>query len=183
VAPFSTQTVEIGAMNDGAGRAPAGGGDIMWGMASAPRTGPQRKTDALAKLAAAEADVWVASAASDGTAHLVPLSLAWDGEHVVLALEAESATARNITASGRARLALGPTRDVVMIDAALDSVVPVADAPPHVADGYAQQADWDPRARPDGYLFMLLTPRRIQAWREANELAGRTLMREGAWVV
>ena len=30
---------------------------------------------------------------------------------------------------------------------------------------------------------LVLVPERIQAWREANELAGRTLMRGGRWVV
>jgi len=27
-----------------------------------------------------------------------------------------------------------------------------------------------------------VTPLRIQAWREENELAGRTIMRSGVWV-
>jgi len=29
----------------------------------------------------------------------------------------------------------------------------------------------------------VLRPLRVQAWREANEIAGRTLMRDGAWLV
>jgi hypothetical protein len=33
------------------------------------------------------------------------------------------------------------------------------------------------------YRWFRITPRRIQAWREANELAGRTLMRDGRWLV
>jgi hypothetical protein len=28
----------------------------------------------------------------------------------------------------------------------------------------------------------VLRPERIQAWREADEIAGRTLMRDGAWL-
>jgi hypothetical protein len=30
--------------------------------------------------------------------------------------------------------------------------------------------------------FLVLRPQRIQAWREANELTGRTLMRSGEWM-
>jgi len=29
----------------------------------------------------------------------------------------------------------------------------------------------------------VLRPEQIQAWREENELAGRTLMRGGAWLI
>ena len=47
---------------------------------------------------------------------------------------------------------------------------------------YAAQADWDPRLSA-GYVFFVLRPVRVQAWREANEIAGRTLMRDGSWLV
>jgi hypothetical protein len=53
----------------------------------------------------------------NGVAHLVPLSFAWDGEHLIIATEATALTTRNLTGARRARLALGQTRDVVMIDA------------------------------------------------------------------
>jgi general stress protein 26 len=148
-----------------------------------PRTGLQRKTDVLAKLEACRADCWVASAAPSADAHLVPLTFAWDGERIVLATEQSSATARNITASKRARLALGGTRDVVMIDATLHEAVDLERASPDMADAYAQQAEWDPRAARGQYVFLLLRPERIQAWREVDEIAGRTIMRAGAWLV
>jgi hypothetical protein len=32
-------------------------------------------------------------------------------------------------------------------------------------------------------VFLLLRPERIQAWREANEIAGRAVMQAGAWLV
>ena len=35
---------------------------------------------------------------------------------------------------------------------------------------------------PEGYVYLRITPREIQAWREADELAGRRLMRDGAWL-
>ena len=149
----------------------------------APRTGPERKADVLGKLEARHADAWVASASPGGRAHLVPLSYAWDGERIVLALDGSSVTARNIAAARRTRLALGGTRDVVMIDATLDERVDVAQAPATLADGYAQQADWDPRRAGGKYVFLLLLPERIQAWREANEIAGRAVMQAGSWLV
>ena len=166
-------------------------------MATAePRSGQQRKADTVAKLSEPSADVWVASAstADDGPAghgpaghgsphpYLVPLSLAWIDERVVIALESDSRTARNIVEHGTARLGLGPTRDVVIIDAVLDRAVGLDDVP-GLAERYADQADWDPRSTAGRYVFLLLRPDRIQAWREANELPGRTLMRGGSWVV
>jgi hypothetical protein len=147
-----------------------------------PRPAARRKADALAALSAPAADVWVATAAGD-RAHLVPLSLAWVEERVVLAVADDSATARNLTASGRARLGVWPTRDVVMLDAELEATHPVPEAPEELAAAYAAQADWDPREDGEGYLYLVLRPTRVQAWREANELRGRTLMRDGAWLV
>lgn len=154
---------------------------------AAPRDAQTRKADTLAKLRAHHADIWVASAsvAGDGQpeAHLIPLSLGWVDECVVVAARAQQQTARNIAAHGNARLALGPTRDVVIIDAVLERQIGVADVPEDLAERYAAQADWDPRREGAGYVYMVLRPKRIQAWREENELAGRTLMRGGAWLV
>lgn len=152
-------------------------------MPDPPRPIEQRKADALAKLGQEGVDVWVATASIDGSAHLVPLSLAWDGDRVILAGERGSRTFGNLERTGRARLALGPERDVVMIDAVVASVIAVDDAPGALADTYAAQADWDPRDASDGYAYAVLAPERIQAWREANEIAGRTLMRQGHWLV
>jgi hypothetical protein len=152
-----------------------------------PRTGEQRKAHALAKLTAPAADVWVSTAAvdADGHAspHMVPLSLAWIDERVVLATEADSATVRNIMSERHARLGLGPTRDVVIIDAELEQVYGLDDVPADVAQGYAAQSDWDPRESGERMRFLVLRPQRIQAWREVNELPGRTLMRGGAWII
>lgn len=150
-----------------------------------PRDAQTRKADTLTKLTANKVDIWVASASMNGTqpqAHLIPLSLAWIDECVVVAAPAEQQTARNIRDTGKARLALGPTRDVVLIDATLDSFVGVVDAPAEFAERYAVQAGWDPRRAGPAYAYLILRPRRIQAWREENELAGRTLMRHGAWL-
>lgn len=146
-----------------------------------PRDRATRKAHAIAQLSARAADAWVSTASTDGVAHLVPLSLAWVAERAVLAVEATSVTARNLASSGRARLGVGPTRDVVMLDTVLERRVDVgADAA--LAEAYAAQSDWDPRESPD-YVFFVLRPTRLQAWREANEIAGRTLMRDGQWLI
>lgn len=146
-----------------------------------PRDHAVRKADLLAALSAPTADVWVATASPDAAPYLVPLSLAWIDERAVIALEERSVTARNIGASGVARLAVGPTRDVAMIDVVRERSVGVDDDA-GLGAAYAAQADWDPRGVP-GYVFLVLRPTRIQAWRESNELAGRVLMRDGVWVV
>lgn len=146
-----------------------------------PRPADRRKADTLAKLAAPAADVWIATAGE--VPHLVPLSLCWVDERVILAVEATSRTARNIAASRVARLGLGPTRDVVLIDAVLEATYGVLDGPARLVDAYVAQSDWDPREAGDSYRWLVLRPVRIQAWREANEIGGRTLMRDGGWMV
>jgi len=131
-------------------------------------------------LATPGIDVWVATASAAGAPYLVPVSLAWVDGRAVIAVAQSSLTATNLTTSREARLAVGPTRDVVMIDAALEEVVDVvADAA--LGSAYIAQADWDPRDD-TGYVFLVLRPVRVQAWREANEIPGRTLMRDGAWL-
>jgi hypothetical protein len=132
-------------------------------------------------LARTPVDAWVATASASGEPHLVPLSLAWVDGLVVVAVERTSVTARNVAVSGTARLAVGPTRDVVMIDAVLERMVDVT-TDEELGEAYTAQADWDPR-EDSGYVFVVLRPVRVQAWREANELPGRTLMRDGTWLV
>jgi hypothetical protein len=146
-----------------------------------PRDPATRKADALSMLAADAIDVWVATASEDGRPHLVPVSLAWTDERVVIAVGRSSVTARNLTRSETARLAVGPTRDVVMVDAVLERVVDVG-ADETLGAAYVAQADWDPRGD-EGYVFLVLRPVRVQAWREVNEMPGRTLMRDGEWLV
>jgi hypothetical protein len=149
--------------------------------AAAPRSRAERKADVLAKLAAPVADVWVATA--DGAdPYLVPLTAAWHDERIVLATARASPTGRNLMERGRCRLALGNTRDVVMIDAVLERIIAVGESGA-VGEAYAAQNDWDPREEGDDYVFLALRPERIAAWREVNELPGRTLMRDGVWLV
>ena len=74
----------------------------------------------------------------------------------------------NMTANPQARLALGESRDVVMIDAVLIEAIPASDAPATLAEGYAAQAGWDPRTDPANYVYVVLGPERIQVWGKAR---------------
>jgi hypothetical protein len=143
-----------------------------------PRSPVWRRRDTERRLAR-DVDVWVSSASPDGSPYLVPLSFDWDGTALLLATPAGNPTGRNLASSGRARLGLGPTRDVTMIDGDVEVLTAV---PPDDADRFAARTGFDPRTQPVGYLWFRITPTRIQAWREADELPGRDLMRAGRWV-
>jgi hypothetical protein len=145
-----------------------------------PRTTAERRSDAIAKLEN-DGDVWIATADAHGHPHLVPLSLLWDGERVIVATLSASPTARNAAASGRVRLALGDTRDVVMIDATAE-VVPLPDTPHEVVEAFVRRCRWDPRRGQEPYSFLFLRPRRVQVWRDESEIAGRIVMRGGQWL-
>ena len=60
--------------------------------------------------------------------------------------------------------------------------VELDEMPPDLAAAYVAQAGWDPRTAGEGQVYLLLRPDRIQAWRESNELRGRTVMRSGEWL-
>ncbi len=100
---------------------------------------------------------------------LVPLSFDWDGEAFLLATAAETPTGRNLIANGRVRIALGDTRDVTMIDGYVD-ILPIDALPQDVGDRFATRSGFDPRRLGARYRWFRVTPRRIQAWREENEL-------------
>ncbi|MBO4253705.1 pyridoxamine 5'-phosphate oxidase family protein [Streptomyces griseorubiginosus] len=150
--------------------------------APAPRTPEQRKKDTLHRLEN-DVDAWVASAGADGGApYLVPLSYRWDGESLLFATPAASPTGRNLRATGTARLGIGPTRDVVMVEGTV-LTVSQAELSPEEGDLFAARTGFDPRQLSTPYLYFRVRPSRIQAWREADELQGREVMRDGEWLV
>jgi hypothetical protein len=51
-----------------------------------------------------------------------------------------------------------------------------------LGDAFAARTGFDPRDLSEPYQYFRLTPRRIQAWREADELTGRDVMRNGCWL-
>jgi hypothetical protein len=150
-------------------------------MTPPPRTPRQRRRDALARLEQ-DVDAWVATADAGGTPYLVPLSFLWDGRTLLLATPASSPTSRNLQAGGSVRLGIGPTRDVVLIEGTVQAV-PAAEVREDVGDAFAAKTGFDPRRLATPYLYFHVHPRRLQAWREANELEGRELMRGGRWTV
>ncbi|MYV78123.1 hypothetical protein GT352_29970 [Streptomyces sp. SID1046] len=146
-----------------------------------PRSRARRRADVEQRLAH-DVDVWVATASADGAPYLVPLSFDWDGGVLRVATPAGSPTGRNLAAAGTVRLALGPTRDVVMIDGTVEAVDLDA-LPKEQGDRFAERTGFDPRALTSAYRWFHITPRRVQAWREEDELADRELMRDGRWLV
>ncbi|MEU5882806.1 pyridoxamine 5'-phosphate oxidase family protein [Spirillospora sp. NPDC047279] len=147
-----------------------------------PRGPVQRRQDALARLEQ-DVDAWVATAdEKTGTPYMIPLSFLWDGTTLLVATPAASPTARNLQATGKVRLGIGPTRDVVLIEGTAEAV-PDAEIPAATGDAFAVKTGFDPRAETNEYLYFHIRPRRLQAWREANEIADRDLMRAGAWLV
>jgi hypothetical protein len=143
------------------------------------RSRSQRRIDVLAKLRS-DVDLWVASADEAGGAYLVPLSYYWDDSTLTIATPRASRTARNLVRAGWARVALGPTRDVVIIEGPVEAIPIGTD--PRLEDAHAQATGFDPRTLADEYIYFRITPHSVQAWREANELAGRQLMRGGEWL-
>jgi hypothetical protein len=149
-------------------------------MDAEPRSRAQRRRDTEQRLAH-DVDLWVASAAPDGTPYLVPLSFDWDGEALLVATPADSPTGRNLAATGTVRLGLGPTRDVSMIDGTVE-VLEIDALPRERGDRFAARTGFDPRTLTTPYRWFRIVPHRIQAWREADELPGRELMRDRRWL-
>lgn len=78
------------------------------------------------------------------------------------------------------RLALGNSRDVTII-AATAEIVPCADAADPIARSYASRTGWDPRDEDEPYVYLIASPRTMQAWNSLAEISGRTIMRDGEW--
>jgi nitroimidazol reductase NimA-like FMN-containing flavoprotein (pyridoxamine 5'-phosphate oxidase superfamily) len=150
-------------------------------VSTGPRTRGQRRQDTEQRLAQ-DVDLWVASCSAGGAPYLVPLSFDWDGETLLLATPTDSPTGQNLAAGRAVRLALGLTRDVVMIDGAVEDLE-IEALPADRADRFAARSGFDPRSLSTAYRWFRISPSRIQAWREVDELAGRELMQGGRWLV
>lgn len=147
-----------------------------------PRTKEQRRRDTLHRLEQ-DIDAWVATTdQGTGTPYLVPLSFLWEGSTLLIATPSSSPTGRNLQATRKVRIGIGPTRDVVIIEGPVHPLVP-AELPDEVGDAFAAKTGFDPRSLSTPYLYFRVQPLRIQAWREANELEDRELMRGGQWLV
>jgi Pyridoxamine 5'-phosphate oxidase len=150
-------------------------------MSTGPRSPAQRRDDTEHRLTH-DIDLWVASASADGTPYLVPLSFDWDGETLLLATPTDSPTGRNLAGTRAVRLGLGDTRDVAIVDGEVE-VLEIDALPQQRGDRFAAHTGFDPRELATRYSWFRISPRRIQAWREVNELRDRELMRDGRWLV
>jgi hypothetical protein len=144
------------------------------------RSRTERRRDTERRLAH-DVDLWLASASADGVPYLVPLSFDWDGKTLLVATPADSPTGRNLAATRTVRLGLGQTRDVTMIDGDVE-VLEMDALPGEQGDRFAARSGFDPRELDTPYRWFRIVPRRMQAWREVDELTDRDLMREGRWL-
>jgi nitroimidazol reductase NimA-like FMN-containing flavoprotein (pyridoxamine 5'-phosphate oxidase superfamily) len=150
-------------------------------MDQPPRSGQQRREDTLRRLES-DVDAWIATAGLDGTPYLVPLSFLWDGATLLISTPVASPTSRNLQATGKVRVGVGPTRDLVLIEGTVD-VLEDSEICDELGDAFADKTGFDPRQLTTPYRYFRIHPQRIQAWREANELDGRELMRDSEWIV
>ncbi|MET9732010.1 pyridoxamine 5'-phosphate oxidase family protein [Streptomyces sp. NPDC006458] len=150
-------------------------------VTESPRAAVDRRRDVLDRLDR-EQDVWVASADGEGVPWLVPLWFLWDGTDVWLATRPRNPTGRNLRAGGRTRLALGDTRDVVLIDGDVETFAG-PDAPGAAAEAFTAKYGWDPRTDRADYTWFRVRPVAVQAWHEERELPQRYVMRDGVWLV
>jgi hypothetical protein len=68
-----------------------------------------------------------------------------------------------------------------MVEGTVEPVTP-EELPEQDAELFAAKTGFDPRELATPYLYFRVHPQRVQAWREADELEGRDLMREGRWL-
>jgi nitroimidazol reductase NimA-like FMN-containing flavoprotein (pyridoxamine 5'-phosphate oxidase superfamily) len=136
-----------------------------------------RKQDTLNRLEK-DVDAWVSTASLDGTPYLMPLSFLWSDGTLLLSTSRTNPTARNLLANPVVQLTLGEVRDVIHVT----GTVSVVEASEAEGEAFAAKAGFDPRPLPN-YPFFRVTPTKIQAWREVNELKDRVLMDNGTWVV
>lgn len=151
-------------------------------MTDAPPRGLEERLRNTHARLESDIDLWVATSGTPGGAHLVPLSFLWDGTAILISTPRTSVTGRNLLADDRVRLSFGPTRDVVIVDGTAEPV-DIGDLAAGTGDAFAAKTGFDPRASgEEAYQYFLIRPRRVQAWREVNEMRGRLLMRDGRWL-
>lgn len=146
-------------------------------MTAAPRPLDVRKRDTLTRLTQ-DVDAWVSTASLDGTPYLMPLSFLWTEGTLLLSTSRTNPTARNLLSNPVLQLTLGEFRDVIHVTGTAE----LAEATAAEGEAFATKAGFDPRPLPN-YPFFRVTPTKIQAWREVNELKDRVLMENGHWLV
>lgn len=146
----------------------------------ATRSHNDRIVDALRRLET-DRNVWISTSSPDGTPHLVPLSLGWDGLRILVATPSATPTARNVAATGKARAALDDADDVVLI-AADAQEIPFAEAAEETVEVLVNRIGWSPADESGVWSLLALTPHMVHAWRGVSEIDRRTIMKSGAWL-
>jgi hypothetical protein len=116
-----------------------------------------------------------------GVPHLIPLSLAWDGEHLLLATPTNSPTVGNATATGAVKATLDSADDVVLVDGAIE-VTDLAAADASRFDTSLQRVGWNPADQDGEWSLLVVTPKTVRAWNSVAEITGRTIMESGCWL-
>ncbi len=98
-----------------------------------------------------------------------------------MATPTDSPTGRNLAATRAVRLGLGHTRDVSMIEGEVE-VLEIDALPQERGERFVARTGFDPRALATPYRWFQISPRRLQAWREVNEMPEREPMRNGRWL-
>lgn len=148
--------------------------------ASIQRSTVERVRDTLERLVV-ERDVWLSTAHPEHGPHQVPLWFLWDGRAVWMCTSGTSATARNVRAEPRVRLALPDTSDVVLVQGEAQGFS-TQDVPPEAAQAFIDKFGWDPRTEEGPYLYVRVVPKTVRAWCGVRELSGRVVMRDGTWL-
>ncbi len=142
-----------------------------------PRSAIERRRDTVELLESAY-HLWLSTSGPEGGPHLIPVAFVWSGSWITMATFVESRTVANLRDNPRARLAVGSTADVVILDGDVRFVA-VDEMDTETADRFAAVSH-DPRVMP-GLVYLRFTPHRIQAWNGFHEFDGRTLMAGGSW--
>ena len=127
----------------------------------------ERRDDALARLKS-DRNVWVATAGASGVPHLVPVSLCWYDDAILLATRADRPLAQNIVASCQARVGLGDGDDVVLIDGKARSVN-WSDANQAQRRALVDRTGWNPGEQGGSWVLLCLEPQTVRVWRTVAE--------------
>ena len=93
-----------------------------------------------------------------------------------------SPTGRNLRTSGKLRLGIGPTRDLVLGEGTAQALA-ATEIPDEVGDALAVKTGLDTCRLTTTYPYLRIHPRRLQAWCEVDEPEDRELMRGGRCVI
>jgi hypothetical protein len=127
-------------------------------------------------------DVWLASGRKDGSAHLIPVSIWWDGVRILLATYSTSVTARSAKRTGTGRLATPSPSNVIIIDATAE-VIPFDQADDAFHAAFVRGAGWDPAEVEGEFVYIAYSPTRILAWQSVEEeTSDREIMVDGRWL-